>query len=325
GVPPFGYDVVEQAYVINELEAEYVRRIFSAAANKQGFTAVLHEMEERGIRGKRGKTIRYTQIYEMLRNIKYTGTYVYCVDEEPNREDRRQKPSAIRLENALPAIIDIAQFEEVQRIMTERKQVGRKAGYLCSRLVYCECGVKMHGRITVRSGHEYYYYRCPARCGVSAVRMEEVDAAAREYLNVLLSPENQQIIAAALRQYQSGETNRANDFKTLIKKKMGEKQKEYDSLMGNLKGSVLPPAVVQDMANQMLAIQREIEALRDTPPPKDYTVEQITTWLEALRMASDEKAIHLLIERIDIKKETGFSIESTLKSVVREIGSGGPT
>jgi hypothetical protein len=45
-----------------------------------------------------------------------------------------------------------------------------------------------------------------------------------------------------------------------------------------------------------------IESLRETPPPRDFTTEKITGWLEAVKAASDEKAIHLLIERIDEKK-----------------------
>ena len=144
GYAPFGYDVVNQKYVINEMEAEYVRRIFNAAINRKGFTDIIKELSERGITGKRGKPIKYTQIYEMLHNEKYTGVYMYSTKEEENRVDRRTKPNAIRIENALPIIIDKAQFDEVQKIMKERKQTGMKSNYLCSGLVYCECGSKMH-------------------------------------------------------------------------------------------------------------------------------------------------------------------------------------
>lgn len=122
GCPPFGYDVVNQQYVINELEAEYVRKIFNAALNRRGYKDIIQELSERGITGKRGKPIKYTQIYEMLRNEKYTGVYVYSLKQEKNRADRRTKPNAIRIENALPIIIDKAQFEEVQKIMNERNQ-----------------------------------------------------------------------------------------------------------------------------------------------------------------------------------------------------------
>ena len=65
GVAPFGYDIVDQKYVINELEAEYVRKIFVAAMNREGFTDIIKELSERGITGKRGKPIK---IYSNIRN-----------------------------------------------------------------------------------------------------------------------------------------------------------------------------------------------------------------------------------------------------------------
>ena len=58
GYATFGYDVVDQQYVINELEAEYVRKIFDAAMNRKGFTDIIQELSERGITGKRGKPIK---------------------------------------------------------------------------------------------------------------------------------------------------------------------------------------------------------------------------------------------------------------------------
>lgn len=50
GCPPFGYDVVNQQYVINELEAEYVRKIFDAALNRRGYKDIITELSERGDR-----------------------------------------------------------------------------------------------------------------------------------------------------------------------------------------------------------------------------------------------------------------------------------
>lgn len=124
GYAPFGYDVVDRQYVINELEAAYVRKMFDCALNRKGFTDLIAEMKASGITGKRGKAIKYTQIYEILRNEKYCGVYIYSQDEEMNREDRRTKPNAIRVEGAFPAIIDKATFQEVQKIMRTREQTG---------------------------------------------------------------------------------------------------------------------------------------------------------------------------------------------------------
>lgn len=323
GFAPFGYDVVNQEYVINELEAAYVKKIFDCALHCLGFVEIIEEMRTRGIVGKRGKEIKYTQIYEMLRNEKYTGVYLYSPQMDKNRTNRRKKPDAIRIENALPAIIDKAQFMEVQRIMDSRKQTGKKAGYLCSGLVYCACGSKMHGFTSKRKGHEYRYYICASKCGASGARMEAVDTAAINYLHELLSPTNQELIALALRRYQAGVANSTGEFNNAVKKQIADKQVRYDALMDNLSSGALPQEVVQDIGQKMKALKDEMEALQETPPPHDFTADQITAWLGSLKAAPDEKAIHLLIERIDIKNKTVSNIQSTLKTVLSEIGCGG--
>lgn len=323
GYAPFGYDVVEQEYIINEIEAYYVRRIFDAAHQREGFTDIIDEMSRAGITGKRGKPIKYTQIYEMLRNEKYTGTYAYSTTEEKKRDDRRNKPNAIRIENAIPAIISKAQFMEVQKIMSERKQTGKKAGYLCSGLVYCECGAKMHGMTSRRKGHEYKYFVCSGKCGAPTVKMDEVDRAVIDYLHDLLSKKNQNKIAAALRQYQAGEGSRMDEFKAALKKRIKEKQAQYNTLMQNLSSGVLPAEIINDIGAQMQDIKNEIAVLEATEPPKDFTVDQVRSWLDALKACPDEKAIHLLVERIDIKQKTEVVVTSTLTSVLSEIGCGG--
>lgn len=150
GVPPFGYDIAEQRLVINPLEADYVRRIFAACLAREGYTEIVTELQAAGITGKRGKPIRYPQIYEILRNEKYTGVYLFSPTESESRADRRSKPDAVRIENNHPAIITREDFEKVQEIMRSRQRCGPKNHYLCSGLVYCSCGAKMH--ITISRG-----------------------------------------------------------------------------------------------------------------------------------------------------------------------------
>ena len=322
GYAPFGYDVVNQHYVINELEAEYVRRIFTAALQCRGFNDIIKELAERGITGKRGKPIKYTQIYEMLRNEKYTGVYTYSETEEKKRSERRSKPNAIKIKNALPIIIDKAQFDEVQKIMNQRKQTGKKSNYLCSGLVYCECGAKMHGMTSKRKGHSYPYFYCSKRCGAPVVHMEDVDSAAKQYLVSLLSDDNQTRISNALRSYKGAEKERINDFNTILKSRIDEKQRRYDALLANLSSGVLPPEIVADIGKELQSLKDEISCLQATEPPKDYTVEHIKNWLESLKNSPDEAAIHLLISRIDVKNKTEFNIQSTLNTVLCEIGCG---
>lgn len=332
GYPPFGYDVSgperQRHYVVNDLEAAYVRRIFDAAQAREGFQPLLSEMSAAGITGKRGKPLRYSQLYEILRNEKYTGTFVYSPSEEKRRTDRRTKPNAIRVENAFPAIITKEQFEAVQTIMNERKQSGRKGEYLCSGLVYCQCGAKMHGMTSRRKGHTYPYFICSARCGVPVLHMEEVDQAARSYLHSLLSPHTQQAVANALQAYHGKSKGAAKDFSRAVQRRLAEKRREYDALLKNLSSAALPAAVVQDIGAQMERLKSEIAALEQVQPERDFIPSEITIWLETLRTAPDHKAVKLLIERIDVAyysetQKTVFNMQSILNTVLRKNGCGG--
>lgn len=321
GCPPFGYDVVNQKYVINDFEAIFVRKIFDCASKRTGFVDIIQEMESCGVKGKRGKPIKYPQIYEMLRNEKYTGTFIYSPSEEKNRSNRRNKPNAIRIENAMPQIISKEQFQEVQEIMTERKQTG-KTKYLCSGLVYCRCGAKMHAIKSKKKGHEYLYYNCSKHCGAPVIHMEVVDNAAKDYLHELLTKENQEEISRALQLYQIYTGDTEKDFMKTINKKVREKEKRYNNLMDTLASGAVNQTVIADITNEMETLKSEIESLKCQKPPKDFTFDCVSGWLEALKANPDEKAIHLLIERIDVKSTTDIRITSTLTSVVGKLGCG---
>ena len=325
GYAPFGYDVVDQKYVIKDLEAAYVKKMFSCALERRGFKALVDEMKANGIKGKRGEEINYPQIYEILRNEKYTGVYIYSQSEEAKRTDRRAKPHAIRIEDAYPAIIDKATFEEVQKIMDGRKQTGRKADYLCSGLVYCSCGAKMHVYRSSRKGHTYTYYRCSEGCGAPVVKLDDVDRVAKTYIQELLSEDTQAKIAQALRTYKGHDKDRVDSFKEAVERKINEKEEAYNNLLANLSAAVLPPEVIADMSGRMKALKAEIAELKEAEPPVDYSADTIQEWLNSIRSAPGEKATHILIERIEANRaenKTDFNIESTLKPVLEKVVAG---
>ena len=113
------------------------------------------------------------------------------------------------------------------------------------------------------------------------------------------------------------------EFKAALAKRIRQKQAQYNALMKNLSSAVLPPEVLSDIGKQMQELKAEITALEATEPPKDFTTNQVYAWLEALRAAPDEKAVRVLVERIDINTKTEFSISSTLNTVLGETGCGG--
>ncbi|MCR5137178.1 MAG: zinc ribbon domain-containing protein [Oscillospiraceae bacterium] len=210
--------------------------------------------------------------------------------------------------------------------MDSRKRTGKKGNYLCSGLVYCACcGGKMHVYKRRKKGHEYIDYRCPAKCGNSMVRVEDVDNAAKAFLGYILSDDTQTKIATLLRTYNGHESDRIESFKKSVAKRISEKEAAYETLMTNLTAAVLPEAVIKDISAKMQTLKDEIEQLKNVEPPADYTVDTVKAWLQSIKEAPDEKAIHLLISRIEAKREknnTDFNIESTLKPVLENMVAG---
>lgn len=329
GIPPFGYNIENQKYTINENEAIWVRKMFRCAIDRVGFTDLIREMDAAGVVGKRGRPIRYSQIYEILRNEKYTGVYLWVPEPAKTRDAQRSKEGAIRIEGGIPAIVTPEQFQEVQIIMSKRKQIGKtKTAYLCSGLVYCgRCGAPMHGGVSTRRGHTYRRFSCSKHCGMPTIRAEVVDRAAIDYLRGLTSSESLKALQAAMAAYNKESDVIKKDFERNIQAKIAQKRMQLDGLMENLCVPGLPETIVRDIAAKMEALKNDIEVLENAEPPKDYTVRDLQQWIQAICEAPDERAIHLLIKRLvvsvsDDKKETSVSVESTVTEVARKIGSG---
>ena len=100
------------------------------------------------------------------------------------------------------------------------------------------------------------------------------------------------------------------------------KEAAYENLFTNLTAAVLLAEVIKDISTRMQTLKDEIEELQKAEPPADYTVDTVKAWLQSIREAPDEKAIHLLISRIEAKRDknnTDFNIESTLKPVLENM------
>ena len=97
--------------------------------------------------------------------------------------------------------------------------------------------------------------------------------------------------------------DRIESFNKNIAKKIAEKENAYETLYTNLTAAVLPPDVIQDISLRMQKLKDEIEELKNAEPPADYTVDTIKAWLQSIKEAPDEKAIHLLIAKIEAKRK----------------------
>ncbi len=200
GVPPLGYDVTkEKKYIINEEEAAIVRLIFEMYAKGQGYTKIIDELTRIGYKTKRGQPFSKNSIYEILRNEKYNGVYVYnrvVSKENGKRNNHKEKNGAevIRIPKGIPRLIEEKLFKNVQAIMDSRKLHSERArqkaviNYLLSGLVVCgRCGGKMVGN-TIRRPKIYGYYECNFRerqktCDAPRIRKERLEELALEVMD----------------------------------------------------------------------------------------------------------------------------------------------
>ena len=154
---PYGFRVDPQThrYIINDYEAEAVRMIFRDVADGCGYNVVLNKLNSMGYRTRLGNTFSKETSYEMLRNEKYNGVYVFSraasKDELGRRNNHLDKPieDQIRIPGGMPKIVDDETFARVQVILASRKRHRRqksKRNYLLTGLVFCGlCGHRYCG------------------------------------------------------------------------------------------------------------------------------------------------------------------------------------
>ena len=311
GVPPFGYDIINQKYVINEREAYYVRKMFETCLGGDKYKYLIEEMKIAGITGKRGKHLEYTQIYEILHNEKYTGTYVYSVTEEKDRAARRSKPNAIRIENAIPSIIDKETFVEAQKILSEHKHSGLQK-HPCSGLVYCSCGAKMYISHTERKGHKYTRFICSKSCGAHGISADKIDAAVERYMDEVLSEKNIDAVKDAIKEYRFGEIERAKKFENERKKQIAEKEEAITNIINAIASGVFETSY--DLLSEKLSkYKKEIEDLNKTKAP-EISDKKIYDWLDDVKTKSPKG----FIENIKVDGE-----QIIITSTFGNIGCGG--
>jgi len=172
----WGYDKVHKQVVINEPEAEMVRRIYALASEGYGSRVIARMLEEQGYRNRKGGRLAEQTIRRILRNPLYKGTAVMHRqhwDFEAKRMERLESSEWIWHEHAVPAIVSESLWEEVNARMDlrrievepaqgEKKRIqGRKCNQsFWSGKIHCDhCGA-VYWRRSRRSKSGMCYYWC---------------------------------------------------------------------------------------------------------------------------------------------------------------------
>jgi len=216
GIPPLGYKVENQKYVIDTDTAGAIRMIFELYNDGYGYTYIINKLNSSGYKTNRGISFGKNSLHDILINEIYRGTYTFGkrIKILGKGNSHRWNKNPYRIENAVPPIISDMLWQSVQGKMLRRKKApgsfSAKVPYLLSGLIECpKCHGKMAGYSYNTHGYKYYYYKCVKQCnhGKSACDSEKLPKTETErnvlyMLSKAITPEDmKKIIVLALERY----------------------------------------------------------------------------------------------------------------------------
>ena len=161
--PPYGFDLHDGNLVINEKEANTVRRIFYLYLQGYGKEHIADILNKEGIPKKCGSGLwRQTTILYILNNERYYGDAIlqktYMTDTLPYREKiNKGEKTKYYVENANPPIITKEVFESVRRLQKEREGQGKyqRKKHCLTQKVFCPICNRAYRRLKA-NGIQYW-------------------------------------------------------------------------------------------------------------------------------------------------------------------------
>lgn len=329
GKPCLGYDVDKETlkYVINPFEAEAVKLIFKMYIDGYGYTAIINELNRKGFKTKRGSDFGKNSLYDILRNEKYTGVYIYNKSVHPDEDGKfnrhASKPSdeIIRIEGGVPAIISKKDFAVVQKKMNERKSktavFKAKEEYLLSGKIICgECGSTYAGNSRRVSGRPtpYISYNCVKRngkvkCKNAGIRREVIEKIILERLSGAVF--NEKLLPDILDKYNQYALRR-NETYTItseeLKKKISENNKHIDNIV-----NVIMQTGSATLTDKLKELEKTKADLENALAENERKIAEVSVDAKRLKMAF-RKARQML--KSGTLKNRKAIVEQYIKQVV---------
>lgn len=186
GNRPLGYLTgPNKRFIIDPQTAPTVKLVYELYSQGKTIAQIVQELNHRGLRTLRGRPFTHNSLRTILKNEKYIGVYTYKDD--------------IRIEGAIPPIIDTDMFYRVQELLKYNQRAAAhknsKADYLLTETLFCgKCGTMMVGVSgTSRHGNRHHYYACTKQkkkqCTKKAVRQMWIENLVLDYAIELVRDE----------------------------------------------------------------------------------------------------------------------------------------
>lgn len=321
GKPALGYAVEGNQLVVCEEEATIVRRIFAEYAQGRSYREIIAGLNADGLTTKSGRPFGSNSLHDLMRNEKYIGVIVY--GKAPRRANGKRNnhgaepDNIIRIEDAIPAIVDRDIWEKVQRKMDANKkaQAGRPATvreYPLKGKVFCgECGAAMvHSASTTQSGR-YHYYTCSGRqrlhnCDLKAMKAGDLEkVVAQTVRNTLGKPGKIDALLQILREEREMLVGRAVDrLRAMIARKSEIEEhldKATNAVLMGLNSSTLVKKI-QSLELEKTKLEKDMLQLKRAMDAAAIPEERLLKLLDVI--VGEDAAILSIITRVEISHTT---------------------
>ena len=291
GNTPLGYyvDKATGRLEIDPETAPYVQELFARYADGERLTVLQAEMEERGLRSKRGNAYTVSVLSNLLKNRKYIGEYKYGDVITPD---------------GIPAIIDKELFERVQIRMAANKKAPARAKaeeeYLLTTKLYCgDCGRLMAGESGKGcKGIVYHYYKCSGAkrrlgCKKKAIKKHWIEETVVKLTvsKVLTDEAIDRIADAILVMQEQGDT-----MTPVLKQQLQQCEAEIRNVMKAIRQGIITETTkecLEDLETQRDSLKASILQLQ--LERRKFTKEEIVEWVSKYKYGN--------INDLDYRKE----------------------
>lgn len=279
-------------FEIDPATAPIVRRIFEEYAAGERAKDIYKRLNAEGYRTSRGGLFNKNSIRRILQNEKYVGVYEF---------------KDIRVEDAIPAIVDRELFDKVQKMVgihhrapAAKKELG---GFLLTTKLFCgHCGEPMTGDGgTSHSGKVYSYYTCNGRrvhkCEKERAPKEWIeDLVVSELVKLVHSDDFVNEVADRVMEYQSREKDRS--ALTALEIRQKETEKAINNMLAAIEAGIVTPSTKSRLV-ELEAQRQDIEKgiAHELISEPDLERDQIVYFLEQFRKgdaSSEEYRIFLV-------------------------------
>ena len=324
---PYGYDCVDGQLIINDEEAQVVRKIFDMYVRQRiPITRIRKNLEGIPTASDKGKNApnknhkfgvwQRSVIRAILSNQTYTGVWKYG----KTSKDYQAIPISV------PAIITTEMFEKAQKLMPRANT--KKYTYLLTGLSSCICGRRIVGKANIRkNGRIDFYYYCSYRnrgddCTMRYYRVDKLDEPIWQWIsNEIANPIK---LDGRLREYQEQQQealepihNELSTIRDLMTKQNKQRTKWLELFAGELISK-------SELEEKLSLIARTLESLAKQ---KDELESRLTNAMtedslqSILRMSADIRDEIQYIDSVEARRKILEALEVVVRLEEDEHGN----